>query len=993
LNALVPYAVTIFALPLAVAAFAVAILALERRRVRNDRLSAALGAGFGLAGVLALAQAVAPVPSALIDVVGFSTIAIALRESGRTPAPGVRARWSVPLGLIAGGSVIAAVAARLGPTLASTPLAVGLSRFVIGAAAVWAVVAAARRVRGAEREPLAPFLLVAALVWAAGVLARAIDPAVAGVARIIAAGGVFAGLVQPPREGAVAPQTAADDREAVRETQALMQADKLKALGTLLSGVAHELNNPLSTIQLSVQLMKRQSLPEPILRRLDAMEEECDRAARIIRDLLVFAQRRPPERRRVDVNDVIRDTLTLKESDLAQARVRVVADLASLPPIWADAHQLTQVLVNLFANARHAMKTHRGGGLLTVRSLERGGDVVIEVEDDGPGIPPESLGRIFDPFFTTKGTDEGSGLGLSLAIGIVEAHGGTIHVENVPASGARFTVRLPIGADTPSAPAEDAGPEARRARVLVVDDDVKLRATLMEVFASLGHDVEAVGSGAEALARLEKRVFDVIALDMRLPNVDGRGIWQDICALDATLASRVVFMTGDTMRPETRQFLETSGRPVLTKPFTIARVSQIVTEMMCDEHGTARDDGIDVDLANARLLNDEIAHATDEIRERRAIHGRGAARPREQSRTRALIEHGRDVVVGDGREPNRDVLDDFGEHAACSQRDDGPEHVVASRAEQQLHAARDALLHDHARGAGTRAQRVPPRAHASRVGDVEQHAARVGLVDQVGRIHLHHHGVADRLGRGNRFIDRGRAALATEAHTVGLEQAARGGVRQRAVGPAQRIAHIGVNLRAPGDARRGRRTRLPERAPRAHGTLGARQDGNRGGAERGRHLGRVDDERDGGLVGRAHRAGHRVRERPEIESDVHDDGARDLRLGHDRAHRGLDVRVLRLRGQIDGVADRSERRQQGAKHRARGLGQRRHPEADALRRVGRHDGRSARDREHRDARRERPASPDRRERFDRVEELLRLLRENGTRPQTCRAEDLVRAGE
>ena len=141
-------------------------------------------------------------------------------------------------------------------------------------------------------------------------------------------------------------------------------------------------------------------------------------------------------------------------------------------------------------------------------------------------------------------------------------------------------MRLPVGAGAPAAAPAAPRPEQRRARVLVVDDDVKLRATLAEVFASLGHDVDAVGSGAEALARLERETFDVIALDMRLPNIDGKGIWQEILALDATLGRRVVFMTGDTMRPDTRRFLDETGRPVLTKPFTIDRVSQIVAEMM-----------------------------------------------------------------------------------------------------------------------------------------------------------------------------------------------------------------------------------------------------------------------------------------------------------------------------------------------------------------------------------------------------------------------------
>src|SRR5204862_866873 len=194
----------------------------------------------------------------------------------------------------------------------------------------------------------------------------------------------------------------------LQETQGqLIQADKLKALGTLLSGMAHELNNPLSTIQLSLQLTKRTSVPDALRKRLDVMEEECDRASRIIRDLLVFALRKPPERRRTDVSEVIRATLALQAPQFDISKIRVNSEVSPTPAILADAHQLQQVLLNLFTNATHAMKTHAGGGLLSVRSLRQGNEVVIQVEDDGPGIPAQHLGRIFDPFFTTKGAGEG----------------------------------------------------------------------------------------------------------------------------------------------------------------------------------------------------------------------------------------------------------------------------------------------------------------------------------------------------------------------------------------------------------------------------------------------------------------------------------------------------------------------------------------------------------------------------------------------------------
>jgi signal transduction histidine kinase len=378
-----------------------------------------------------------------------------------------------------------------------------------------------------------------------------------------------------------------ENLERLQETQAqLMQADKLKALGTLLSGMAHELNNPLSIIQLSVQLMKRQyQLPDAVRKRLDAMEEECDRASRIIRDLLVFARRKPPERRRTDVNEVIKATLALQAPDFDLGNIRVVSELSPSPAILADAHQLQQVLLNLFSNATHAMRAHADRGVLTVRAARHGGDILIHVEDDGPGIPGQHLGRIFDPFFTTKGAGEGTGLGLSLSIGIVEAHGGRMTAENLPGRGARFTLRLPIGegTDTPTATAAPtAAPRAasRQASVLVVDDEDRLRSILTDVLTSLGHRVDEAANGTQAMEKLAAGDYDLVMLDLRLPDVDGRAVWQWIGERRAALAGRVVFMTGDTMSAETQQFLSDSGRPVLTKSLSIDRVRAVVDDVL-----------------------------------------------------------------------------------------------------------------------------------------------------------------------------------------------------------------------------------------------------------------------------------------------------------------------------------------------------------------------------------------------------------------------------
>ena len=362
-----------------------------------------------------------------------------------------------------------------------------------------------------------------------------------------------------------------------------LQAEKLEALGTLLSGIAHELNNPLSTIQLSVQLLKRKhTLPDSIRTRMDVVEEECERAARIIRELLVFARRKAPERKPIDVNEVVRGAVALQALEFEGRGIRVVTDLAPVAPLSGDAHQLQQVLLNLFSNALHALKNAPGGGRLIVRSREFDGHAVVEVEDSGPGIAPEHLRRVFDPFFTTRGVGEGSGLGLSVSIGIVEAHGGSMQAENVAGAGARFTVRLPIGERAETAePASDARlPNLRHARILLIEDETSLRSVLIDVLTGLGHTVEEAATGELALRRLERGSYDLIALDLKLPDADGRTIWSWLGTHRPDLAPRVLFMTGDTMSTETQTFLQDSGRPVLNKPLAIAQIARMIDQVL-----------------------------------------------------------------------------------------------------------------------------------------------------------------------------------------------------------------------------------------------------------------------------------------------------------------------------------------------------------------------------------------------------------------------------
>jgi signal transduction histidine kinase/CheY-like chemotaxis protein len=372
-------------------------------------------------------------------------------------------------------------------------------------------------------------------------------------------------------------------RELQQTQDQLIQADKLKALGTLLSGVAHELNNPLSTILMSAQLLRAShALPDAARERAIAIESECGRAARIIRELLAFARRRPPERRRIDVNEVVRDALQLHGPDLTLKRVGVFTDLEpALPKISADPYQLQQVLLNLFTNAAHAMSASGRDGMLTVRTAEREQGVTIVIEDDGPGIPSEHLRQVFDPFFTTKPVGEGTGLGLSLCIGIIEAHDGRMTVDNVPTSGARFTIELPLGhhVEAMEDRSSRSGP-ARPADILVIEDEPALRSVFVEVLTLHGHRTVAVATGRAAIESLGRDTHELVILDLRLPDIDGKAVWQWITRHRPALAERVIFMTGDTLSPGSHRFLQEAGRPILAKPVTMDELRRMVDTVL-----------------------------------------------------------------------------------------------------------------------------------------------------------------------------------------------------------------------------------------------------------------------------------------------------------------------------------------------------------------------------------------------------------------------------
>ena len=240
----------------------------------------------------------------------------------------------------------------------------------------------------------------------------------------------------------------------------VVRAERLAAVNGLAAGVAHEINNPLTIIMAQLHLMAQNPLSAHLEEALTVIDAAAKRAASIVRDLILFAEHRPPRRSRCQVAEQIKEVVAFEEARLESEGISVRTHFEPAPDIWADHNHLQEVLLHILQNAQYAMREAHAGGVLSISVKQSAGGVRIEVVDDGPGIPPEHLPRIFNPFFTTKQPGDGRGLGLSVAHSIIAEHGGRIWADNRPDGGAVFTIDLPIGEPEP---AREAGrPELRR---------------------------------------------------------------------------------------------------------------------------------------------------------------------------------------------------------------------------------------------------------------------------------------------------------------------------------------------------------------------------------------------------------------------------------------------------------------------------------------------------------------------------------------------------
>ena len=368
--------------------------------------------------------------------------------------------------------------------------------------------------------------------------------------------------------------------ELIRQREMLHQREKLAALGSLLAGVAHELNNPLSVVVARAAILEERDDPgtREAASKIRAAAERC---ARIVRTFLAMARQQQPERAPVAISEVVSAALDITGYALKSSGIEVTLDLAeNLPPVLADADQLHQVFMNLIINAQQALQDQPRRRKLTLTSRFDPGvnSIRIAVADNGPGIPDSVRNRIFEPYFTTKPLGKGTGVGLAVCLGIVEAHGGALTVGGGEGLGTIFTIVLPASS-LDGDDAEHTKPPKMKAgerSALVVDDEAGVREILTEILTGSGHRVVAAASGREALERMGEERFDVILTDIRMPDLDGRALYREIERRWPERAAQVVFVSGDTLTSTLRAFAEESGRPVIEKPFLPSEVRRVV---------------------------------------------------------------------------------------------------------------------------------------------------------------------------------------------------------------------------------------------------------------------------------------------------------------------------------------------------------------------------------------------------------------------------------
>ncbi len=389
--------------------------------------------------------------------------------------------------------------------------------------------------------------------------------------------GSVAGLVHVMRD--------ITERKQLREQ--LLQSEKMAAVGQLVSGVAHELNNPLTGVIGYTQLMLRQcesTQQRPAAKDLHAVLSEAERASRIVQSLLSFARKHEPRKNYIDINDAVRTVVSLRAYELNVSNIKVKTDLdPELPRTMADIHQIEQVLLNIINNAEHALADCQRPGVISISTSHADGRVRIEIADNGTGMDAADLVRIYEPFFTTKEVGRGTGLGLSICYGIIEEHGGEISADSRKGEGTTMRIDLPLtcGIDAPGSRADGVHPDGEsRGKVLVVDDEPAIVDLLTDILTTEGHGVDVARDGAAAMEKLVGSRYDSVITDIKMPHMGGCELHQRISEIDPELAANVIFITGDAVSRDTRDYLERTGNLYLVKPFNFHELREVLHKVM-----------------------------------------------------------------------------------------------------------------------------------------------------------------------------------------------------------------------------------------------------------------------------------------------------------------------------------------------------------------------------------------------------------------------------
>ncbi|MDB6109963.1 MAG: hypothetical protein JWR69_1713 [Pedosphaera sp.] len=383
--------------------------------------------------------------------------------------------------------------------------------------------------------------------------------------------------------------------ETLKATQhQLIQSEKLSGIGEFVAGVAHELNNPLTSVMGFSELLQQGELAETQRRFLDMIFKSAKRCQKIVQSLLSFARRHAPERKVLCVNEILESAVEILQYQMRTSNIEVKTHLdRQLPATLIDSHQMQQVFLNIINNARQAMDAQPGGGCLDITTSAADGRVRITFQDNGPGISAENLKKIFNPFFTTKEVGKGTGLGLSLCYGIVTEHGGSITPQSEPGKGATFIIDLPITQEA-AAKAEKAVVAAPQnafegvgKRVLVIDDEDSILQMIQEALTVNGYKVDVARDGETALRRLGQYHYDLALCDWKMPGLNGEQVYERLRTSNPEMSQRLIFITGDVVNEKTQEFLKASNKVCLSKPFTLAEFRAAIGRMLAASAGQA----------------------------------------------------------------------------------------------------------------------------------------------------------------------------------------------------------------------------------------------------------------------------------------------------------------------------------------------------------------------------------------------------------------------